>query len=247
MRVKGVSFSTSRRAIVLEQFDGDQFIADLLDEPVGVAMPMVDRVRVDKRIGELVAVLKQAVGVSVEGTNDNRVRVTYEGKSCYLPTKHIGNSMDNEIKRQLRAIGVVMNGDQMPVHGAKVSSWQEETGNKSVPDSIGIIGIQISDTTADLLAATLSSFKNDYQLEVVKKLDQGVNDAMEILSDEPKLKERIAELEHKLAEKQKERDRAVTDLVGQRDEARDRANAAENELNALKASLAGLRTVLGGK
>lgn len=170
MRTKSRCFSNNRRAIVLEY----------VDEPVEEPMPMIDKVRVDKTIMDLVMVLRRSPEIKVEGHTNNKLRVTLNGRSTLIPAKYEGHSVLPHIKQSLASIDIHLNGEGLPTPTPGMASVAtlEVQDISALPDTKQIIGIQLSDDTLQLLVGAMASYRRDFEKEVDGRIDAGVNEML---------------------------------------------------------------------
>lgn len=228
MRVKGVCFSNNRRAIVLPD-----------NRSVEEDMPMVEGVRFDKRMGDLIAVLTQDPDVTVEaGTASGPPHVllrTPQG-TARVPAKYEKASF-TATRSHLRAIGLTIPADPVRPGQTRVIDVDAPL---PVPSTRDWLGFEMSQTTGDVMTALMMTMRVDVEQEIQKRITVAVDEAIATLSDGEDWKAIAERYERELGELKKERDAAVRDLVRQRDEEMARASAAEQQLATIRQSLSGL-------
>lgn len=246
MKVKGVSFSTSARAIVLPQGASALQSIPIHQEEAASTMPMIDKTRIDKRLHDLLTELRAAdPSITITGTDSNRIKLSRpDGRSCYLPANFSGNSDINYMRKQLRQIGLgepnaigmteglitTDNGEQV------IGSALLAAGSRAEVAATFFGLFEVSPETQAAIAMTQQLLLGD-----LCDLLKGITEKANANNSDAASWQTIAEAaENKLTEVRAERDAAVGDIRRQRDEARARAEQAEKELADVKRSLSGL-------
>ena len=199
-------------------------------------MPMLDKVRIDNKIKDLVDVLRTIPGVTLEGASNQRIKVTKDSQSCFLPAKYIGHSHDAEIKRSLKTINIILNGEGLPGGKIKtdivVDDGPDITGNGKE-----FFGFELSDGTINLLMGLMASYREDFGNAVERTIDDAVEHTVKTLGEQEDWKQIATDHEQTIAKLKRERTDEVRSLVEQRNAERTRAENAEAELAAVRKSL----------
>jgi hypothetical protein len=239
MRVKGVSFSCSARAIALPDRERwhEPAPEELTEE---TTMPVLDGVtKVEPLVLKLIEALRLD-GHVVTGQDSNRFKVTApDGRSALLPARMDSNSALNECRRQLRSVGVFVenkNGkltwESLNTKFTAGAPTTDKEGNELFKN---LFGFELSAGSSYLINQAMSAMRMDLLAHIANEIEkQGPSSQWQTIAEEA---------ERKLSAAKHERDAAVADVVRQRDEARTRAEEAERQLAEVRRSLAGLGTL----
>lgn len=226
-RTGGTQFTTSSRAIVLPSPD------ELPEEFCTMTTYMIGRTKVDGVMNAL-RVLLEIGGATVEGHNHRQFKVTFEGKTCYLPSQFNGEQTKKLIRERLSELNMSEALDALDTEAsdAVVQSMKKAGFKEVTPDPGTLFGIQLSTGSGYFLDQLALSMAADIELMVEARAAE--------ISDAGNWQQIAEETERRMQEVKRERDESIREMAKQRDEALEAARTARTELEGVRKSLAGL-------